>query len=101
MALQHTKQQIATCTYTRYLVRDFSDGAADMSFVSEAMADFNTGRVQNANDHFEHLTCFVGGMLILGERLGAGFTPRLSCRSHFVLNTIPYKQSTLQVCSFE
>ncbi|KIY95119.1 hypothetical protein MNEG_12846 [Monoraphidium neglectum] len=50
-----------------YLVRDFWDGTADMSFVSEAMGDFNLGTVQATNDHFEHLTCFVGGMLILGE----------------------------------
>ncbi|KAI8462830.1 MAG: glycoside hydrolase [Monoraphidium minutum] len=51
----------------KYLVRDFSDGAADMSFVSEAMGDFNAGSVQATNDHFEHLTCFVGGMLVLGK----------------------------------
>jgi len=44
-----------------------SDGVADMSFVSEAMGDFNRKIVQNVNDHFEHLTCFVGGMLLLGE----------------------------------
>ncbi len=51
----------------RYLVRDITDGTAEMSFVSEAMGDFNRGTVQNVNDHFEHLTCFVGGMLLLGE----------------------------------
>jgi hypothetical protein len=48
-------------------VREFSDGDADMAFVSEAMGNFNDGTVQNPNDHFEHLTCFVGGMLVLGE----------------------------------
>jgi hypothetical protein len=57
----------AASPFLRYLVRDFWDGTADMSFVSEAMGDFNLGTVQATNDHFEHLTCFVGGMLILGE----------------------------------
>lgn len=50
-------------------MRDFTDGTAEMSFVSEANGDFNSHTVQNTNDHFEHLTCFVGGMLVLGERL--------------------------------
>ena len=51
----------------RYLVRDFTDGTAAMAFVTEAMGDFGQGTVQPTNDHFEHLTCFVGGMLVLGE----------------------------------
>jgi hypothetical protein len=43
-----------------------------MSFVSEAMGDFAAGTLQGTNDHFEHLTCFVGGMLALGEAAGWG-----------------------------
>lgn len=49
-------------------MRDVSDatGALRVSFVSEATADAGSGAVRATNDHFEHLTCFVGGLLVLG-----------------------------------
>jgi hypothetical protein len=51
----------------KYLVRDVFDGRADMSIVSEATGNVATGTIGHTNDRFEHLTCFVGGMLVLGE----------------------------------
>lgn len=48
------------------------DGNANMSVVSEATADFRSGAVGDTNDRFEHLTCFVGGMLLLGRWGGVG-----------------------------
>jgi hypothetical protein len=53
----------------KYLVRHVWDGAADMSIVTEARADTNTGMIFDTNNRFEHLTCFAGGMFILGECL--------------------------------
>lgn len=57
----------------KHLIRHMYDGTAHMSFVSEATANQATGQVSATNDRFEHLTCFAGGMFILGEegdRLG-------------------------------
>jgi Glycosyl hydrolase family 47 len=54
----------------RHLVRHFWDGTADASFVSEATANQNTGQVEPTNDRFEHLTCFAGGMFLLGALNG-------------------------------
>ncbi|GBF88105.1 endoplasmic reticulum mannosyl-oligosaccharide 1,2-alpha-mannosidase [Raphidocelis subcapitata] len=51
----------------RYLVRDVSTGGDPMSFVTEAAGDFGAGTVAAPDDRFEHLTCFVGGMLVLGQ----------------------------------
>lgn len=49
-----------------HLIRHIYDGTSDMSFVSEAKADLHSGQVSAANDKFEHLTCFAGGMFVLG-----------------------------------
>lgn len=51
----------------RHLVRHVFDGTAEMSFVSEAAANKADGTVAATTDRFEHLTCFAGGMLVLGE----------------------------------
>ena len=51
----------------KHLVRHIYDGTNEMSFVSEAHADIHTGMVSAVSDRFEHLTCFAGGMLVLGE----------------------------------
>jgi hypothetical protein len=53
----------------KYLLRHIFDGVANMSFVSEARGE-GEGHVSATNDHFEHLTCFAGGMFLLGERTG-------------------------------
>lgn len=53
------------------------DGSAVMSIVSESSANFDSNWVPNTNDHFEHLTCFVGGLLVLGARLGEGAAMKL------------------------
>jgi hypothetical protein len=50
----------------KYLVRHVWDGDADMSIVTEARADMNSGVVFDTNNRFEHLTCFAGGMFVLG-----------------------------------
>jgi hypothetical protein len=49
----------------KYLLRHIYDGTAHMSFVSEAHSNGNS--VGPTNDRFEHLTCFAGGMFLLGE----------------------------------
>eukprot|EP00878_Enallax_costatus_P037919 GHUV01043020.1.p1 GENE.GHUV01043020.1~~GHUV01043020.1.p1 ORF type:complete len:120 (+),score=6.58 GHUV01043020.1:156-515(+) len=51
----------------KHLVRHIYDGTDEMSFVSEATADIHFGTVSAANDRFEHLTCFAGGMFVLGK----------------------------------
>lgn len=51
----------------KYLVRHVWDGTADASIVSEARADVNSGVIYDTNNRFEHLTCFAGGMFVLGE----------------------------------
>ena len=53
----------------KHLVRHISDGTAEMSFVSEATVSQASGVINPTNDRFEHLTCFAGGMLVLGEWL--------------------------------
>lgn len=59
----------------KHLVRHIYDGRDEMSFVSEATADQATGVVFPANDRFEHLTCFAGGMFVLGECRTKGSQP--------------------------
>lgn len=54
----------------QYLVRHVWDGDADMSIVTEAHADVNTGVIFETNNRFEHLTCFAGGMFVLGALHG-------------------------------
>ena len=51
----------------RHLVRVASDAGGPLAYVSEAYADISTGTVGAVNNEFEHLTCFAGGMLVLGE----------------------------------
>ena len=53
----------------KHLVRHHFDGEYEAAFVSEAYGR-RVGElrlVDETNDNFEHLTCFVGGMLVLGE----------------------------------
>jgi hypothetical protein len=50
----------------KYLVRHVWDGHADASVVSEARLDQNSGVIYDTNNRFEHLTCFAGGMFVLG-----------------------------------
>lgn len=50
----------------KYLVRHVWDGQEESSIVSEAKADTNSGVIGDTNNRFEHLTCFAGGMFILG-----------------------------------
>lgn len=50
-----------------HLLRHIYDGTDNMTFVSETTADPHTGVVLAANDRFEHLTCFAGGMFVLGK----------------------------------
>jgi hypothetical protein len=52
----------------KYLVRHIWDGQEESSIVSEAKADTNSGVIGDTNNRFEHLTCFAGGMFILGKR---------------------------------
>lgn len=48
-------------------MRPFKDASgAALAYVSEAQADMATKEVNPVNGRFEHLTCFVGGMLVLG-----------------------------------
>jgi hypothetical protein len=55
----------------KYLLRHIYDGVANMSFVSEARGT-GSFQISETNDRFEHLTCFAGGMFLLGEcRRGA------------------------------
>jgi hypothetical protein len=54
----------------KFLLRHIYDGTAHMSFVSEARGNSYTD-ISGTNDRFEHLTCFAGGMFLLGE-LGVG-----------------------------
>lgn len=51
----------------KYLVRHVWDGTAEGSIVSEARADMQSGVIGDTNNRFEHLTCFAGGMFVLGE----------------------------------
>ena len=51
----------------KHLVVDIFDGIEDMSFVSETRGDVGTKRIDPPNMRFEHLTCFIGGTLVLGE----------------------------------
>jgi hypothetical protein len=51
----------------KYLVRHVWDGHEESSIVSEARADTNSGVIGDTNNRFEHLTCFAGGMFVLGE----------------------------------
>lgn len=51
----------------KYLVRHIYDGHAEGSMVSEARADQGSGAIGDTNNRFEHLTCFAGGMFVLGE----------------------------------
>jgi hypothetical protein len=53
----------------KHLVRHIYDGTAEMSFVSEATVNQGSGVIGPTNDRFEHLTCFAGGMFVLGELL--------------------------------
>lgn len=70
------------CPLARHLVRHFTDGATDMAFVSEAQADLASKRIDGVNDRFEHLTCFVGGMLVLGKWRGGLDDHRSVCLPH-------------------
>ncbi|WIA40463.1 hypothetical protein OEZ86_013819 [Tetradesmus obliquus] len=51
----------------KHLVRHIWDGTAEMSFVSEATVSQASGVINPTNDRFEHLTCFAGGMFVLGK----------------------------------
>jgi hypothetical protein len=51
----------------KYLIRHIYDGTANMSIVSEAQGNSWSGDIGDTNDRFEHLTCFAGGMFVLGE----------------------------------
>lgn len=51
----------------KYLVRHVWDGQEESSIVSEAKADIMRGTIGDTNNRFEHLTCFAGGMFVLGE----------------------------------
>jgi hypothetical protein len=51
----------------KHLVVDIYDGREDMSFVSETRGDVNSKRIDPPNMRFEHLTCFIGGTLVLGK----------------------------------
>lgn len=51
----------------KHLVRHAYDGTAELSFVSEASVQ-STGVISGTNDRFEHLTCFAGGMFVLGNQ---------------------------------
>jgi hypothetical protein len=51
----------------KYLVRHVWDGHEESSIVSEARADPNSGSIGETSNRFEHLTCFAGGMFVLGE----------------------------------
>jgi hypothetical protein len=57
----------------KYLLRHIFDGVANMSFVSEARG-VGGFQISATNDRFEHLTCFAGGMFLLGEcgQVGCG-----------------------------
>lgn len=50
----------------KFLLRHIYDGTAHMSFVSEARGN-SYNDISATNDRFEHLTCFAGGMFLLGE----------------------------------
>lgn len=64
----------------KHLVRHVYDGTADMSFVSEATINKGSGVIGPANDRFEHLTCFAGGMFVLGECIHSAFAWHCCCR---------------------
>eukprot|EP00775_Hariotina_reticulata_P013796 gene13796-13917_t len=51
----------------KYLIRHIFDGTANMSIVSEAQGNSWAGTIGDTNDRFEHLTCFAGGMFVLGK----------------------------------
>lgn len=51
----------------KYLVRHVWDGHEESSIVSEARADPNSGNIGETTNRFEHLTCFAGGMFVLGK----------------------------------
>ncbi|WIA16245.1 hypothetical protein OEZ85_012956 [Tetradesmus obliquus] len=50
----------------KFLLRHIYDGTAHMSFVSEARGN-SYNDISATNDRFEHLTCFAGGMFLLGR----------------------------------
>ncbi|KAF6255992.1 glycoside hydrolase [Scenedesmus sp. NREL 46B-D3] len=50
----------------KHLLRHIFDGTSNMSFVSEARG-ISPNDISATNDRFEHLTCFAGGMFLLGR----------------------------------
>lgn len=63
----------------KYLVRHVWDGQEEASIVSEAKADIMRGTIGDTSNRFEHLTCFAGGMFILGGCVAVGLRALPGC----------------------
>lgn len=63
----------------KYLVRHVWDGQEESSIVSEAKADIMRGTIGDTSNRFEHLTCFAGGMFILGGCVAVGLRALPGC----------------------
>jgi hypothetical protein len=68
----------------KYLVRHVWDGQEESSIVSEAKADVLRNTIGETSNRFEHLTCFAGGMFVLGEVLWMELGPIISLQQVFL-----------------